>query len=87
MENVPTVIFTHPPIGVVGLTEEKANAKWGSENVKIYKSKFVNMFYSPAKTDEKKLCSFFKLICHVESDGTERVVGCHLMGKGVDEML
>ena len=55
--------------------------------MKIYKSKFINMFYSPAKSDDKKLSSFFKLVCHIESDGTERVVGCHLMGKGVDEML
>jgi len=45
------------------------------------------MFYSPAKTDEKKLSSLFKLICHVEDDGTERVVGCHCIGKGIDEML
>jgi glutathione reductase (NADPH) len=45
------------------------------------------MFYSPGQSDDVKLKSFFKLICHVENDGTERVVGCHCIGKGVDEMM
>jgi hypothetical protein len=45
------------------------------------------MFYSPALSDEKKLLSLFKLICHIESDGIERVIGCHCIGKGVDEMM
>ena len=45
------------------------------------------MFYSLAQSDAKKLSSLFKLICHIEDDGTERVIGCHCMGKGVDEMM
>jgi glutathione reductase (NADPH) len=40
-ENVPTVIFSHPPIGTVGLTEEEAKKKFGEKNVKIYTSKYV----------------------------------------------
>ena len=86
-DNIATIIFSHPPIGSVGLTEASAIKKWGSENVKTYKSTFVNMFYSPAKSDDKKLKSLFKVICHIEEDKTERVVGCFAIGKGVDEMM
>jgi len=42
---VPTVVFSHPPIGTTGLTEEAARKKYGDENIKVYTSKFVNMFY------------------------------------------
>ena len=86
-DNIATIIFSHPPIGSVGLTEASAIKKWGSENVKTYKSTFVNMFYSPAKSDDKKLKSLFKVICHIEEDKTKRVVGCFAIGKGEDEMI
>jgi len=86
-ENIPTVIFSHPPIGSIGLTEDAAIKKWGTENIKTYRSTFVNMFYSPAKSDDLKLKSLFKIICHIEEDGTERVVGVFAIGKGVDEMM
>ena len=85
-EGIPSVIFSHPPTGMIGITEEQARKKYGSEKVKVYKSRFVNMFYSPAQ-DDKKLKSIFKLVCHVEADGTERVVGVFAHGKGVDEMI
>lgn len=47
------------------------------------------MFYSPAMSDDKKLPSFFKLICRKEGEGpgAERVVGCYAIGKNVDEMM
>ena len=48
MNNVATIVFSHPPIGIVGLSEEDAKKKFGDENIKVYKSKFINMFYSPA---------------------------------------
>ena len=86
-ENIPTVIFSHPPIGSIGLSEDQAVEKWGKDNIKVYKSTFINMFYSPAKSDDKKLKSLFKIICHVEEDGKERVVGVFAIGKGVDEMM
>ena len=54
LDNIATVIFSHPPIGVVGLNEEQSVDKFGKENVKVYKSKFTNMFYSPASSDDKK---------------------------------
>lgn len=45
------------------------------------------MFYSPAKTQDLKLKSLFKIICHIEDDGTERVVGVFGHGLGIDEMM
>ena len=34
-ENVPTVVFSHPPIGVCGLTEAQAVEKYGLDNIKV----------------------------------------------------
>lgn len=44
------------------------------------------MFFSLSE-DKKKQGSLFKIICHVEDDGTERVVGVHSIGQGIDELL
>ena len=85
--NVPTVIFSHPPIGTVGLTEAEARMKFEQgpvperKPVKIYLSKFINMFYA---LGEKKSRTVFKLVCVGEE---ERVVGIHLIGTGSDEIL
>jgi len=86
-DNVASVIFSHPPIGAVGLDEAKARAKWGDDKIKVYKSEFINMFYSPGKSTDVKLKSLFKTICHIEDDGTERVVGVFGHGLGIDEMM
>jgi glutathione reductase (NADPH) len=84
-EEVPTVVFSHPTIGTVGLTEPKAVAKYGEENIKIYKSKFANLFYGifDMESDEKPQ-TFMKLICAGEE---EKVVGIHVIGMGADEMM
>lgn len=86
-ENIATVIFSHPPIGVVGITEEQAKQKFGEENVTTHRSKFINMFYSPAMIQEKKHHSLIKLICHKQENGAEKIVGCHCIGRNVDEMM
>jgi glutathione reductase (NADPH) len=77
---IPTVIFSHPTIGTVGLTEEEARAKYG-EDIKIYMSDFIGMYYALG-TNKKR--SVMKLITAGED---ERVVGCHIIGEGADEML
>lgn len=77
---VPTVVFSHPAIGTVGLTEEEARQKYG-EDVKVYTSKFTPMQY--AITDFRDKCSM-KLVCVGES---EKVVGLHGVGVGMDEIL
>ncbi|KAM9376529.1 glutathione reductase, mitochondrial [Pholidichthys leucotaenia] len=78
---IPTVVFSHPPIGTVGLTEEEAIKTKGKENVKIYKTSFTPMYH--AITSRKTQC-IMKLVCvGVE----EKVVGLHMQGLGCDEML
>ena len=78
---VPTVIFSHPPIGTVGLTTEQAQGKFGKNQVKEYTTRFTNMFYA---LDEHKPKTAMKLVCA----GNERtVVGAHVIGLGADEMI
>ena len=88
-DNVATVVFSHPPLGAIGLSHADAVKKFGKENVKEYTSQFVNMFYSlmPVGGDAHRPQSRFKLITNFESDGTERVVGAQGMGRGIDEMM
>ena len=84
-ENVPTAVFSHPPMGVVGLTEPQAVEKYGTDNIKIYRSTFVNLHYSMYQVDPNdKPKTFMKLIC---AGPDEKVVGIHMMGKAVDEIL
>lgn len=76
---VPTVVFSHPPIGTMGLSEDEARA--GHAEVKVYTSRFNSMYYA---LTTRKSATAMKLVC-VGAD--ERVVGCHIIGEGADEML
>ena len=79
-DDIPSVVFSHPPIGTVGLSEADAREKHG-EDVKVYTTRFTNMFY--AVTEHKEL-TYMKLV----TVGTEeRVVGVHVIGRGADEMI
>lgn len=78
---IPSVIFSHPPAGTVGLTEEAAAAIYGQENIKIYKSVFVPMFYA---LSEKKTMCHMKLVCLGKE---EKVIGLHMVGPSCDEIL
>eukprot|EP00752_Nemacystus_decipiens_P010117 g9018.t1 len=83
--NVPTVVFSHPPIGTIGLTEEEAIKVHGEDNIKVYSSTFVNLMYGPWKIDpSEKNKSAMKMICLGEE---QKVVGLHVIGEGADEML
>jgi glutathione reductase (NADPH) len=77
---VPTVIFSHPPMGTVGMTEAAARAEHG-DAVKIYRSRFTPMYYA---LGEQKQISVMKLIT---AGSDERIVGCHVIGDGADEMM
>ena len=79
--NIPTVVFTHPPIGTVGLTEPQAIYAYGRENVKIYQSTFTAMY--TAVTQHRQPCKM-KLVCAGED---EKIVGIHGIGYGMDEIL
>ena len=79
-ENIPTVVFAEPPLGMVGLTEAQARSQYG-DAVRVHCSRFTPMQWALVGRHEQSL---MKLICvGVE----ERVVGIHALGPGVDEML
>lgn len=80
--NIPTVVFSHPPIGTVGLTEPEARQLYG-DDVKIYKSSFRSLYFSQID-EEHKEPTVYKLIVVGEE---ERVVGVHMIGQGSDEAL
>jgi glutathione reductase (NADPH) len=79
-ENIPTVVFGHPPLGTVGLTEPQARAQYG-DSVKCYSASFVPMYHALTTAKHK---TRMKL---VTVGAEQRVVGVHLAGRGVDEML
>lgn len=82
-ENVPSVVFSHPTIGSIGMTEPEAEEKFGKENLKIYKTNFKAMSFAMLDEEHKQPTSY-KLICQGEN---EKVVGLHIIGEGSDEML
>lgn len=78
---VPTVVFSHPPIGTIGLSESKAIEQFGAEQVKVYTSSFTPMY--SAITQHRQPCRM-KLVCVGEE---QKIVGLHGIGFGVDEMI
>ena len=79
--DVATVVFSHPVIGSVGLTEEKAIAKYGAENIKVYKSSFTPMYTA---LGDNRQPSTMKLVTLGDD---EKIIGLHGIGYGVDEMI
>lgn len=79
-DNVPTVVFSHPPLGMVGMSEVEAREKHG-DDVHVSRTSFRPMLHSLADAPQRSL---FKLVC-VGSE--RRVVGIHLLGEGADEIL
>lgn len=79
-ECIPTVIFSHPPIGTVGLTEDQARARHG-DAVRVYSSRFTPMYHA---LTERRPAAAMKLVTAGED---ERIVGLHVIGDGADEML
>jgi glutathione reductase (NADPH) len=79
--NIPTVVFGHPPIGTVGLTEAAARDEYGDDAVTVFASSFVPMYY--ALTAVKPRCDMKIVTVGPE----QRVVGVHIVGDGADEML
>jgi len=79
-ENIPTVVFGHPPVGVVGLREDEARAAYG-DAVKCYTSRFTALYHG---VTERKPKTTIKLVTVLPE---ERVVGLHVVGMGADELL
>src|SRR6266850_1776575 len=77
--DVPTAVFSQPPIGTVGLTEEQARQQYG-DDVDIYCARFKPMKNTLSGRDER---TFMKLVV----DGkTDRVLGCHMLGADAPEI-
>jgi glutathione reductase (NADPH) len=77
---IPSVVFTHPPVATVGLTESEARARFG-DAVKVYMTEFTAMYHA---LTARKSRTDMKLVC---VGPEEKVVGCHVIGLGADEML
>lgn len=80
-ELVPTVVFSHPAIGTVGLTQQQAEEQYGKEHVKVYTSTFASMYTAVTK---HRQAVKMKLVTVGEN---EKIVGLHGIGYGVDEMI
>ena len=85
-DNIATVMFTHPPIGTIGMSEEKARetfpgAEGSAAGIKIYQTDFVPMYHQLTR---HKVKTHMKLIVQGEN---EKIIGCHIIGLGADEML
>ncbi|MFV2031276.1 MAG: glutathione-disulfide reductase [Gammaproteobacteria bacterium] len=79
-ENIPTVVFSHPPIGTIGLTEDEALKRHGDQ-VSVYRTEFTAMFNA---ISDHAVPSAMKLVCLGDE---EKIIGCHIVGPGADEML
>ncbi len=77
---IPTVVFSHPAIGTIGLTENEARDKYG-DDITVYTSGFTAMYTAITKHRQP---TKMKLICQGEN---EKVIGIHIIGLGADEML
>jgi glutathione reductase (NADPH) len=80
-ENVPTVIFGHPPIGSVGLSEKAARERYADTEVRVFRSRFVPLYHA---LTQAKPNTEMKL---VTVGPEQRIVGLHVVGEGADEML
>lgn len=80
--NIATVVFSHPVIGTVGLTEQEAKETYSEEQVKVYNSQFTALYQ--AMTDDYRDPTRMKLVCVGKE---EKIVGIHSIGFGSDELL
>jgi glutathione reductase (NADPH) len=79
--DIPSVVFSHPPIGTVGLTEEEAEEAYGQGGYRCYTTTFKDMYYALL---EHKVATAMKVIT---VGPQERLAGIHIIGRGADEMI
>ncbi|KAI9642871.1 Glutathione reductase [Ciborinia camelliae] len=82
-DNVPSVVFSHPEVGSIGLTEPEAIERYGKENIKCYNTSFTAMYYAMMEPEDKAPTKY-KLVCQGPE---EKVVGLHILGLGSGEIL
>ena len=78
--DIPTVVFSHPPMGKVGLTGDQAREQHG-DDVHVATASFRPMLHALVDSPQR---SVFKLVC---AGPDRRVVGIHLLGEAADEIL
>ncbi len=78
-DNIPTAVFTHPPIGTVGLTEARARKQFGA--IRVFRGDFKPLKHTLSGSEERTLV---KLIVDAASD---RVVGLHMVGADAGEIV
>jgi len=80
-QNISTVVFSHPPIGSVGISEEDARKQYGSDQIKTYQTRFNPMLDA---LSDVKTPTAMKL---VTLGSEEKIIGLHVIGYAADEML
>lgn len=83
-DNIPTAVFTHPSIGTVGLSEEKAReyvAQKGGSGVRVYRSDFRPLKHTLSGSSERVLVKI------IVEDATDRVLGAHMVGADAGEII
>ena len=80
--NIPSVVFAHPEVGSIGMTEPAAREKFG-DKVKVYNTNFTAMYYAMMDPEDKAPTAYKLIVVGPE----ETVVGLHIMGAGSSEML
>lgn len=78
---IPTVVFSHPTIGTIGLTEAQAREQYGDDQVTVYTSSFAAMYTA---VTQHRQATKMKLVC---AGAEQKVVGLHGIGLGMDEIL
>jgi len=79
--DIATVVFSHPPIGTIGLSEQAAIEQFGSDNIKCYNSSFTAMY---SAVTQHRQPTKMKLVC---AGADEKVVGLHCIGFNCDEII
>src|SRR6266404_1042878 len=77
--NVPTAVFSTPPCGTVGMTEQQARAS--NLAVDVYKSVFKPLKLTLTRRDERTMMKL------VVDRATDRVLGCHMVGADAAEII
>ena len=80
-DNIPTAVFTDPPIGTVGLTEQEARASFGDDGVRIYKSRFRPLLHNLSGR------ASYTVVKLVVAASDEKVLGCHVLGRDAPEII
>jgi len=78
--NIPTAVFSQPPIGTVGLTEAEARKEYG-DDIAIYRTEFRPMKQTLAGGPDRVMMKL------VVQKSTDKVLGCHMLGDGAGEIM